>query len=302
MAVGHVDPTDWLLDQWHLQALSCHTTIDDLAHQSPHRRALQHVARTRNNGYSWPRWYHPRALLHLRLHRLLQSAFSLRPGDFFFSYDSLHVRFLSLLSFYRTSSFSWLCWIAPNNIKVNQMFGVTHGLSMGLLTFDWGQIVSTSHRFPSHSGLLPTLASLSCSSTGSSSLFSTLVPISSRSSLLSIRTQYTNVWYSAYLPFVSLDSFDNRGRIYNVSQIMNANASFNRHAYKAYSPIFISATFAIGYGLSFASITATLIHTFLCYREHIWTQATRSQPDIHARLMSVDKEVPDWWYLTVFCP
>jgi hypothetical protein len=38
------------------------------------------------------------------------------------------------------SSFSWVCWIAPNNVKVNQMFGVTHGLGMGLLTFDWGQI------------------------------------------------------------------------------------------------------------------------------------------------------------------
>jgi hypothetical protein len=38
------------------------------------------------------------------------------------------------------SSFSWVCWIAPNNVKVNQLFGVTHGMAMGVLTFDWGQI------------------------------------------------------------------------------------------------------------------------------------------------------------------
>jgi hypothetical protein len=38
------------------------------------------------------------------------------------------------------SSFSWVCWIAPNNVKVNQLFGVTHGMAMGILTFDWGQI------------------------------------------------------------------------------------------------------------------------------------------------------------------
>jgi hypothetical protein len=38
------------------------------------------------------------------------------------------------------SSFSWVCWIAPKNAKVNQMFGVTHGMAMGILTFDWSQI------------------------------------------------------------------------------------------------------------------------------------------------------------------
>jgi hypothetical protein len=40
------------------------------------------------------------------------------------------------------SSFSWVCWIAPNNVKLNQIFGVEHGLAMGVLTFDWGQITA----------------------------------------------------------------------------------------------------------------------------------------------------------------
>ena len=90
---------------------------------------------------------------------------------------------------------------------------------------------------------------------------------------------------------------------YNVSQIINSDSSFNLEAYKAYSPIFLSATFAISYGLSFATITATLTHTFLYYRKYIWSHARRplsQQPDIHARLMSVYKEVPDCWYLTIF--
>lgn len=38
------------------------------------------------------------------------------------------------------SYFSWLCWIKPNNGTVNQLFGVTTGLGMGILTFDWAQI------------------------------------------------------------------------------------------------------------------------------------------------------------------
>lgn len=32
------------------------------------------------------------------------------------------------------SYFGWVCWIAPNNVKVNHMFGVFHGLGMSLIT------------------------------------------------------------------------------------------------------------------------------------------------------------------------
>ena len=64
-----------------------------------------------------------------------------------------------------------------------------------------------------------------------------------------------------------------------------------------------STTFAISYGLSFASITSTITHTFLFYRKQIWSQLRRSlkeQPDIHARLMSRYNPVPHWWYSIIF--
>ena len=41
------------------------------------------------------------------------------------------------------------------------------------------------------------------------------------------------------------------------------------------------------------------MHAFLFFRKQIWTQSKRSmeeQPDIHARLMSKYKRVPEWWY------
>lgn len=38
--------------------------------------------------------------------------------------------------------------MAPKNPVVNQLFGVTHGLSMGIFTFDWGQISYTSSPLP----------------------------------------------------------------------------------------------------------------------------------------------------------
>ena len=50
-------------------------------------------------------------------------------------------------------------------------------------------------------------------------------------------------------------------------------------------------------------IAATLMHNFLYHRKQIWSHARRSpsvQFDIHARLMSTYKEVPDCWYMIIF--
>jgi hypothetical protein len=55
---------------------------------------------------------------------------------------SLSLDFLPAYLFTALSSFSWVCWIAPNNARVNQLFGVSHGLAMGIFTFDWGQIIA----------------------------------------------------------------------------------------------------------------------------------------------------------------
>ena len=60
----------------------------------------------------------------------------------------LFLDFFPSYLFTALSSFSWVCWIAPNNVKVNQLFGVSHGLAMGILTFDWGQISFALPPFP----------------------------------------------------------------------------------------------------------------------------------------------------------
>jgi OPT oligopeptide transporter protein len=38
------------------------------------------------------------------------------------------------------SVFNWVCWIAPNNVVVNTLFGTASGFGMSLLTFDWAQV------------------------------------------------------------------------------------------------------------------------------------------------------------------
>jgi hypothetical protein len=40
------------------------------------------------------------------------------------------------------SMFNWVCWIAPNNVVINTLFGTNIGLGMSILTFDWAMISS----------------------------------------------------------------------------------------------------------------------------------------------------------------
>lgn len=112
---------------------------------------------------------------------------------------------------------------------------------------------------------------------------------------------YTNKWFTGYLPLMTADVYDNTGASYNVTKIINPlTKSLDPEAYRAYSPPFLSATFAFVYGLSFASITAVLTHTYLWHGTEIWTalRGTRKL-DIHGRLMKAYKPTPWYWYLIV---
>lgn len=185
------------------------------------------------------------------------------------------------------SFFSWVCWIAPNNKKVNQLFGYNSGLGMSIITFDWAQITFTGSPLAT-----PWWAEANVM-TGFFFFFWLVAPL----------LYYTNAFYTGYLPLLSNTSYDNTGARYNVTAILNPDHTLNVAQYEAYSPLFLSATFALSYGLSFASITATLMHAFLYFRKQIWTQARRSlneQADIHARLMSRYPQVPEWWYMIIF--
>ncbi|KAJ7128729.1 OPT oligopeptide transporter [Mycena epipterygia] len=185
------------------------------------------------------------------------------------------------------SFFSWVCWIKPNNIVVNQLFGVNYGLAMGMVTFDWAQITYIGSPLAT-----PWWAEANIAA-GFVFFFWILTPA----------LYFTNTFYSKYMPISSGGSFDNTGKSYNVSRILTPDKVFDEAKYEAYSPIFLSTTFSISYGLSFASITATITHAFLFFRKQIWTQSRRAmheQPDIHARLMAVYPQVPEWWYAIIF--
>lgn len=67
--------------------------------------------------------------------------------------------------------------------------------------------------------------------------------------------------------------------------------------------MFLAPTFALNYGLSFAALTAAIIHVILFHRKQIWHQfraAREQEPDIHLTMMKKYREAPDWWYAALF--
>ncbi|KAJ7791750.1 OPT oligopeptide transporter [Mycena olivaceomarginata] len=189
--------------------------------------------------------------------------------------------------FQALSYFSWVTWIRPNDPTIAQLFGYVHGMGMSVITFDWNQITYIGSPLAT-----PWWAEANIFG-GFVFFFWFLTPV----------LYFTNTWFGKFMPISSRTSYDNEMNTYDVSKILTADNTVDLDAYHAYSPLFISTTFAVSYGLSFASITATLMHAFLYFRKQIWVQARRSlheQPDIHARLMSRYPQVPEWWYLILF--
>lgn len=187
--------------------------------------------------------------------------------------------FLPGYLFTALSVFAWADWIAPNNVKLNQLMGSSsQGLGMGGLTFDWLNVT-----FITSPLVTPWWAEANIMAG-----FIIFVWI------LAPSLYYTNHWHSAYLPIISSASFDRFGNRYDVTKILTPEKTFDENLYGAYSEQYLPVTLIISYGLSFASLTALISHIWLYCRHDISRQfkaARGDKGDVHARLMQAYKEV-----------
>ncbi|GAA5971328.1 hypothetical protein JCM3765_005835 [Sporobolomyces pararoseus] len=183
------------------------------------------------------------------------------------------------------SAFSWVCWIAPNNVVVNQLFGVSSGLGMGLFTFDWSQISYLGSPL-----VVPWWAEVNVFC-GFAVAFWIIAPI----------MYYSNVWDSAYLPMSTSQVFDRFGMPYNTSAVVDpVKIALNETAYQEYSPLYLPITFATVYGLALMLSIAVIVHTVLYHGKTMFAQLRRTKSedqDVHFKLMKNYPEVPDWWYV-----
>ncbi|KAF5532718.1 sexual differentiation process isp4 [Fusarium mexicanum] len=186
------------------------------------------------------------------------------------------------------SIFAVATWMAPQNPIVNQLFGGQTGVSLLPITFDWTQIAGYVG-----SPLIPPWHAIA----------NTVIGVVLFFVIGSSFLHYGGAWYAEYLPMSDSSVYDNKGNLYNTSRILTKNFELDEEEYKNYSPLFLSTTFAMSYGLSFAAISSLIVYTYLHNGKQIWQQwrnSTNEKPDIHMKLMRKYEEAPTWWYMSLF--
>lgn len=123
---------------------------------------------------------------------------------------------------------------------------------------------------------------------------------------------YNNVWDAKDFPIISSRSFallndSITGKPYvepfNIDRVLTFERTLNQTAYEEYSPLRLTTMFAFTYGIGFAGLTCSFTHVALFYGKDIvrrFRSSLGNDDDIHNKLMKVYKEVPQWWYLTIF--
>jgi OPT family small oligopeptide transporter len=185
------------------------------------------------------------------------------------------------------SVFDFPTWIAPENVVVNQLFGGFTGLSLIPLTFDWSNVIP----YLSDPLLSPTLSHVN-----------TLIGLIVFVVIPTLGISYSGALYSAYLPINTSTLFDNTQSPYVVRNILGSNFTFDLEKYKSYSPLFLAPTFALNYGLSFAALTASVVHTVLHRGKILVRQfrlASSQTEDVHFNMIKKYRPAPDWWYLAL---
>lgn len=56
-------------------------------------------------------------------------------------------------------------------------------------------------------------------------------------------------------------TFDNTGMYYDATAVIQ-DGQFNLDLYKSYSPLYMPITFVLFYGVTFASFTSVVVHTY----------------------------------------
>ncbi|KFY09124.1 hypothetical protein V492_05597 [Pseudogymnoascus sp. VKM F-4246] len=285
----------------------------------------------RPGGMIWPGTLMPAAMF-TTLHKeenSIANGWTISRWKFFF------VVWLSAFAFYflpgflmpALSYFSVITWFAPKNVVVANLFGVSSGLGLFPVTFDWAQIAYIGSPLTT-----PFWAAMNVVG-GLVVVMWIIAPI----------CYYNNVFYSAYMPILSSAVFDNTGKVYDVARILTPDFLFDRAAYENYSRVFMPITYILSYGLQFAALASLLTHT-ACWHgrdivrqwknslEEVRGQAkigyealpgtalprgrrgmrgrrpsfepgvedTLNQEDVHNRLMRRYKDAPMWWYLATF--
>ncbi|TVY54052.1 Oligopeptide transporter 2 [Lachnellula cervina] len=194
------------------------------------------------------------------------------------------------------STFNWMTWIDPKNVTLAILTGSSLGLGLfnPITTFDWN--VATS----SYAALAQPFFS-TCTMYFGSILGGFII----------LGIYYSNMYNTAYLPINSSSAYTNNGTSYKVQQIV-VNNKLDDSLYQQYSPPFYTAGYILTVGANFAFYPVYFLYIMV----NQWSTVSEAYVnfykglrhgrgnyegamDVHSRLMSKYKEVPDWWFLLI---
>ncbi|OAQ64725.2 sexual differentiation process protein isp4 [Pochonia chlamydosporia 170] len=203
------------------------------------------------------------------------------------------------LIFPALSYFTWICWIAPNNVVVNQVFGMKSGIGLLPFTLDWSQISYIGSPL-----IVPTWV-----------IFNILASVVFWIWVVTPALYYSNTWLSAYLPLQSNSIFDDTASVYNVSKVidMRKGFTFDEAKFAAYSGIRLPVTYALNkFGLSFATFASLFTWLFLDKRQEIAKLVGQVRQNLllpvghvcdaggwkneHTDRLSSQSDTSLWWY------
>ncbi|KAG7980364.1 hypothetical protein I3843_05G179400 [Carya illinoinensis] len=142
--------------------------------------------------------------------------------------------------FFMLTSMSWVCWIAPKSVLVQQLGSGLEGLGIGSFGIDWSTISSYLG-----SPLASPWFATANTAVGFLLVMYVMTPIS--------------YWFDFYnaktFPIYSNNLFTSNGSEYNILSIINSRFHLDRATYGQMGPVHLSTFFAMTYGVGFATLT-----------------------------------------------
>lgn len=226
-----------------------------------------------------------------------------RTRFFFLGFAGMFIyEFIPQYMFPLLGGISVFCLANPGSVWFQRIFGglaVNEGLGLLSLSFDWNYLSSLSPL------VLPLWVQLNIFA--GVLMMWILVPL----------LYHSNVWDAQKYPFLSNSIFLynetlGKSEVYPQHLVLNPDNSLNQTRLDEIGrPSFPTAS-AVGYVFINMAVTASFAHVFLFYGKDIWRtvksvifkkNGSKDEPvelDVHMRLMAKYKEVPTWWYYTIF--
>ena len=196
-------------------------------------------------------------------------------------------------------NFNWITWIAPRNFKLAVVTGGFGGLGFNPI----------SSLDPSTFGLLGGGQGLTAP------FFAQLQQYILRilGGVIILALYFSNSMWGGYLPINSNGVFDNKGRSYNYTRVINEDNTVNIPNYLEYGPPYYTTSNLFVTGGNFVYYTFSILYVLVKYRQAIkkcfvgmvvntWKRRSiySGFNDGAVKMMRNYPEVPEWWYGLLF--